>query len=135
MTVYVAMDNRVSPVPAWLGSWTKTNMQLENSADVTFDLYKLTVKSGEKVILGTNGQSGGCVNYTVLAVADSGGSSLVGDVDQNGTVTVADLVMLQKYLLTIEKFTQAQFEAGDLNQDGKVNASDFTLLKRILMQG
>ena len=71
MTVYVALDNRVTARPAWLSNYTKTGMTVQNSGSVTFDIYQQEVKSGTTVTLGTNGQSSGCVNYTVFATASA----------------------------------------------------------------
>ena len=67
-TVYAALDNRVANAPAWLSGWTETGETVTNSKSVTFNLYSKEVKQGETVVLGTNGQSQTCVNYTVFAV-------------------------------------------------------------------
>ncbi len=68
MTVYVALDNRVATVPAWLSKWTKTSLTTGSSTGVVFDIYSANVSADSVVVLGTNGQSAGCVNYTVFAV-------------------------------------------------------------------
>lgn len=67
ITVYVALDNRVSTIPSWLTSWTKTDSTIQSSNDVLFDVYEKNYKKGDSVILGTNGQASGCVNYVVFA--------------------------------------------------------------------
>ncbi|SDA26656.1 Pectate lyase [Ruminococcus sp. YE71] len=69
MTLYVALDNRVTNVPSWMSGFAKTGMTAANSNAVTYDIYSKDVKSGTLVTLGTNGQSSGCVNYTVFAKA------------------------------------------------------------------
>ncbi|MBR3269136.1 MAG: dockerin type I repeat-containing protein [Oscillospiraceae bacterium] len=56
-----------------------------------------------------------------------------GDVNDDGAVTVADAVMLQKYLLTEGELTNRK--NADLNADGKLSAADLTFLKRILLKG
>lgn len=56
-----------------------------------------------------------------------------GDVDDNGTINMADLTMLKKYILNDCKLTSEQMRNADMNSDGKVNAIDMTLLKRKLM--
>ena len=55
---------------------------------------------------------------------------LKGDINDDGSVTVADAVLLQKYLLTAE---QTVSEAADISGDRKINAADFSMLKRILL--
>ena len=69
MTVYIALDNRLSARPVWLSNYTKTGMTIQNNNSVTFDIYQRDIKSGTIVTLGTNGQSSSCVNYTVFAKA------------------------------------------------------------------
>ena len=53
-----------------------------------------------------------------------------GDVNADGSVSIADAVMLQKYLLT--SGTLKQWQQGDINGDGILNAVDLSLLKRLL---
>lgn len=132
ITAYIALDSRVENPPAWLGDWTKTTLTVQTSNDVTFELYAREMTAGETVTLGANGQAAYCMNYFVLAV-ESGAKTVLGDLSENGKVDMADLVMMQKYLLTQETLTAAQFAVADMNSDGKVNAADLTLLKRILL--
>ena len=58
---------------------------------------------------------------------------LIGDINTDGVCNLADVILLQKYLLTVEPFTKEQFEIADLNQDSKVNGIDLSLLKRMLL--
>ena len=60
---------------------------------------------------------------------------LVGDVNQDGNITPADLTLLRSYLIGDAKLTKEQYLAADLNQDNAVNTSDVTLLRRILCGG
>ena len=69
ITLYVGLDSRVTNVPSWLGSFTKTSRTVKTSNNVTFLLYSKKVNAGESVKLGANGQSAGCMNYIVLASA------------------------------------------------------------------
>lgn len=59
--------------------------------------------------------------------------SLQGDVNLDGTVSVNDVVMLQKYLLNVQKFSYDNFMIADMNQDGRVNVFDLILLKKKLL--
>ena len=56
-----------------------------------------------------------------------------GDVNADGTVSVLDVVLLQKYLVEQNTFTLAQWQQADVNGDGKVNVIDLALLKRMLL--
>lgn len=57
----------------------------------------------------------------------------LGDVDGNGVREVADIVMLQKYTLGVETFTEAAFNRSDLNGDNVVDVYDLGLLKRYIL--
>lgn len=57
-----------------------------------------------------------------------------GDINTDGSATVIDVVLLQKYLHASESFTEEQFEIADLNTDGQTDIFDLALLKRILIQ-
>ena len=130
MTVYVLLDSRVATVPAWLAAWNKTELTAANDKDVSFVLYSRDAAAGEKITLGTNGQSVGCVNYTVLAVEQA--KSIQGDVNGDGSVSISDAVLLQQYLIRRSALTADQAVRADLNGDGAVNAFDLVLLRRLL---
>lgn len=128
--VYILLDTRVEEngtAPAWLGDWERTAMTAESSNDVTFVLYKKAFNSGETVTLGTNGMNGNVINYTVFATA----TTIRGDVNADGTFNVADVVMLQKWLLGSGTLTD--WEAGDLYEDGQIDVFDLVMMKRLLL--
>ena len=138
MTVYVALDNRVTAPAEWLNDWESTGDTIVNSKDVTFNVYKKNVTAGELVALGTNGQSTGCVNYTIFAAEENGtveppviDDPLIGDVNADGSFGVADVVMLQKWLLGSGMLTN--WQAGDLCEDGRLNVFDLCIMKRELL--
>ena len=132
ITVYIAMDTRVNPVPDWLGEWEKTSMSFASSNDVTFELYKKSVREGESVTLGSNGQSAYCVNYTVLAVKET--ESVRGDVNIDGKVSVSDAVLLQQYLLCSAELTEQQGEQADIIKDNCLDVFDLIAMKRLLSE-
>lgn len=66
-----------------------------------------------------------CSKYASLKVKPK------GDVNDDGTFNVADLVMLQKWLLTEGKLTN--WNAADLNQDEQINGFDLIMLKSSLL--
>ncbi|MBR3046228.1 MAG: leucine-rich repeat protein [Oscillospiraceae bacterium] len=53
-----------------------------------------------------------------------------GDLNGDGKCSIADAVLLSKYLLTAENLPAAALRAADLNGDKTVNAADLSLLKR-----
>ncbi|MBR3267968.1 MAG: DUF4981 domain-containing protein [Oscillospiraceae bacterium] len=60
--------------------------------------------------------------------------SLVGDINQDGKVTVLDVNLLQSFLLTKITFTDSQLLAADLDGNSHVDAKDLTVLKRMLLK-
>lgn len=128
ITAYLLVDSRVTAEPAWRSGWTKTDLTAENNKGVTFAIYSKNYADGETVTLGANGQSTGCVNYTVFVTAQQG---VPGDVNADGAFGTADIVMLQKWLLTGGALTD--WEAGDLDGNGRINAIDLTLIKRMAL--
>ncbi len=130
ITVYVALDARVATVPAWLSSWTKTDITIENSKGVLFYVYSKNAAKNETVVLGANGQSSGCVGYTVFAVKQS--ESVTGDVNSDGEFTVSDVIQMQKWLLGMDDLTN--WKSGDLYENGMIDVFDLCLMKRMLIQ-
>ncbi|MEE1397780.1 MAG: lectin-like protein [Ruminococcus sp.] len=73
--------------------------------------------------------------YPVLEWQDFSKSQNVyyGDVNEDGVVTVADIVLLQKYLLAAKTLSNDQWLAADMNQDGAVNGFDLALLRQEIL--
>ena len=59
---------------------------------------------------------------------------LRGDVDADGDVDVADVVLLQRWLLADSTTTLNDWQAGDLCEDGRIDVFDLCLLKRLLIE-
>ena len=135
VTAYVLLDSRVTAVPAWLGEWTLTDMTVRNSRDVTYAVYAKSVTTGETLTLGTNGQSSGCVNYTMMVQPQAEiPDVLYGDVDCNGIVSVADAVLLSRYVSedTAITVTDAGIQNADCFYDSKINQQDTAAILQFL---
>lgn len=59
--------------------------------------------------------------------------SLLGDANTDSAVTVADAVVLSKYLVMSDTLTEQGAANSDMNSDGAINAIDLTLMKRQIM--
>lgn len=66
-----------------------------------------------------------------LLVRGEPSDTLAGDVNADGTVSLTDLIMLQKWLHQSGKLTDAK--AADLNGDNAADVFDLALLKRVLV--
>lgn len=60
-------------------------------------------------------------------------STVVGDVNQDGQVSVLDVVTLQKYLIKKANFTSAQYKVGDVDGNSKVNGMDLSKLRQLIL--
>ncbi len=57
----------------------------------------------------------------------------IGDLNEDGSANVTDIIMLQKYLHKNYSFSNAEFNQADMNHDGVINVIDLALLKRKLL--
>lgn len=61
------------------------------------------------------------------------GFGIKGDVNQDGTFNVSDIVLLQKWLLAVPDTHLANWKSADFCADGKLDVFDLTLMKRELI--
>lgn len=59
--------------------------------------------------------------------------SVIGDINADGKFTIADAVMLQKWLLNAPDVKLSDWKAGDLCEDGRLDVFDLCMMKRELM--
>ena len=154
MTLHVALDSRVEKEPAWLSDFTLMRTLLTSSNDVTFKVYDKQVKKGETITLGSNGQTYMCVNFFALATANEEPEvttttetpettttttavpeKISGDINNDGTVGVADLVALSKHILGSEPLKdEDSFKAADLIPDGVIDVYDLVMLRKLITE-
>lgn len=124
VTVYVAMDDRVSPVPAWLSDWTKTALEFDNDNNVHFVCYARELDAGESAELGTNGMKGSCVNYLVLAQP----RAAVTVTEEITTTTSTETTTTTTGITSSEPVPAVL--RGDVNCDEAVDVKDAVALAR-----
>lgn len=59
--------------------------------------------------------------------------TVAGDMNADGKFSIADAVLLQKWLLVVPDTKLADWKAGDLCGDGKLNVFDLCLMKKMLI--
>jgi beta-galactosidase len=69
------------------------------------------------------------LDFDNIAAAEEYVEEVIGDVNKDGELTAADLVMLQKWLLKNGTITDS--EAADVDGNGKVNVIDLVILKKL----
>lgn len=70
--------------------------------------------------------------YYVEYTFDSTKDYLIGDVNNDGKVSVLDATEIQKYIAGLTTFSSAQLAAGDVNGDGKITIIDATLIQKYI---
>lgn len=55
-----------------------------------------------------------------------------GDINSDGVINTADIILLQKYLFGVQEITDKQ--TADLNSDGKINILDLCLIKEAVLK-
>lgn len=56
-----------------------------------------------------------------------------GDVNQDGSIDVRDVVLVMQYIIGLRNLTDDQLEAADVNRDGEVNVQDVTMIMRHIL--
>lgn len=74
------------------------------------------------------------LNVNVICNSYSQEDTLLGDINDDGSFNVADIVMFQKWLLGVSDVTLPNWKAGDLCEDGKLNVLDLCMMKRKLVE-
>ncbi|MBR3668084.1 MAG: discoidin domain-containing protein [Ruminococcus sp.] len=70
-----------------------------------------------------------------LTAEEIGGKSeVIGDVNADGTLSVADLVLMQKWLLGVPDAKLADWKAGDLCTDGRIDTFDLAAMRKEMLK-
>ena len=75
---------------------------------------------------------GGGAGQTFLLEPAEAPQQVEGDLNADGQLSIADAVLLQKWLLAFPDTELADWKAGDLNQDDMLSGSDLSLMKKRL---
>lgn len=67
-----------------------------------------------------------------ISIPTASAASMTGDVNTDSTVSIADIVSLQKYLFNLNSLSADAKSNADMNGDGRLNIFDLALLKGIV---
>ena len=106
-----------------------------NGLPETFVTPVLSVDNGESVTFGidvnaTNANWVAFDNFRLLYTA----STLLGDVNRDGVITIADVTALVNIVLGKDTAGQYNRDAADVNQDNSITIADVTALVNILLR-
>ena len=59
---------------------------------------------------------------------------VIGDLNQDGAFNVADLVLMQKYILGVETFNKEQAKIADMNGDGNIDPFDLVSYRKAIIK-
>lgn len=145
ITVYVALDRRVTTPPLWLGSFTHLSeiVEINDSEEIRpFDVYAKELPAGQSVTLGTNGMSGACMNYTVFVNEKEAETttttttattttttvtttnvtpSLPGDANCDNTVDMGDAVLIMQSISNPNKYGLNGYDQHHITEQGRIN--------------
>ncbi len=105
-------------------SYRKLAVHLENTEHATISVACMPLEDGET-------QPAWLPNVTAIS---DWTQTVRGDVNADGSCTVADAVALQKWLLAASDAAPLDGKAADLTGDGRLNAFDLAVLKRELLK-
>ena len=74
------------------------------------------------------------LNVNVIYNSYNQEETLLGDINDDGSFNIADIVMLQKWLLGVSDVTLPNWKAADFCEDKKLNVLDLCMMKRKLVE-
>ena len=92
---------------------------------------KVTLKEGNNTVKLYNASGNGPSIDRIAVVIPY--EDVAGDVNLDGEFSVADLVLMQRYLLGREKFSKKHFAAADLNSDSAVDVYDMIRFRKMII--
>lgn len=71
---------------------------------------------------------------TFVVGSSSSDETLKGDVNRDGSVTVVDATLVQKYIVKLEDFDAETMKIADVNGNGIIEVTDATLIQKIIVK-
>lgn len=96
------------------------------------DVYEVSTKDGANICQWNFWGGDGQKFVIEPATEESAPEKVMGDVNADGKFSIADVVMMQKWILGSGELTD--WTAGDLCKDGKIDVFDLCLMKKFVSQ-
>lgn len=103
------------------------NFKVSDTAKAGDYAIKATYKAGDIINVSFDE-----IDFTVVSGGISITDMIYGDVNNDGSVTVLDATMLQKYLAGLVSFSDEQLAVADTNGDGNITVLDATAIQKYL---
>ena len=114
----------------------KLYMNVVSSASDPGSLYLINTRTAEATLVMDNvGQVTSMFTYTPadFEPGPEPPEFLPGDVDQDGSITVADALIAMRYAMGLTDLTPEQLELAEMDGDGTVTISDALIIMRMAM--
>lgn len=126
------LNKTVTPVSALIDNNVTYTSDNNKIASVNkFGIVTAVSAGTTKIKAEINGKAAECT-VTVTKADPSG--RLLGDVNNDGVITLADATSIQKYLAQYLVFTSADLAVADVNSDGKCDIQDATIIMKFAAQ-
>ncbi len=113
------------------GTYTYDKTHYGNDETKNLSHYEV----GDKISISLTKQGHHVITVNNLTLIENSHVSqrIMGDVNADGQFNVSDVVLLQKWLLTVPDTHLADWKAGDLCEDDRLDVFDLCLMKRALV--
>ena len=105
-------------------AYRKLAIHLTDTKDTTISVACIPLKQGETQPAWTP---------AVKAISEWTSQTVKGDINADGVFSIADAVLLQKWLLAVPGTELKNWKAADFNADNRLDARDLSLMKRALL--
>lgn len=114
--------------------WLFNGVPVKDAQDSRLDIIALPDMAGGTYSVVITSQGGTEKTVDICEISDVLSAGIKGDVNLDGAVNIADLVLLQKYLLRTGTLTAEQGFNGDMDGDNTLDIFDNVLLRRELIR-
>ncbi len=100
---------------------------ISGTGNVSLDYGNNTVKITCKA------QNGSTREYTINIVRQGSKPVAKGDINGDGTISLADIVAIKRHILGFELLTDDKFKAADIDDSGSISLADYVKVKRHIL--
>jgi beta-N-acetylglucosaminidase len=140
-------DPDTTQTPSFSTSYRVSGTVLTGVAEntqVSTLLGKFSIENGSVALYNEADQkksSGKVVTGDMLKILKTDGSVyqtleivIYGDINGDGGISIADLVLTRKHLMELSALSGSYYAAADINQDGKITIADMIFVRKHLME-
>ena len=115
-------------------NWVKQRFILSDHIDLESNMVQFRFVAEDISYNGDDGSGGSLVEAAIdnfLIEYTSGSTSILGDVNNDGSINVLDVVLVVNMILGD---SEPNYLSGDLNSDGQINVLDIVMIVNIILE-